>query len=100
MRTNGFRMTHVSLKFRIKFLDSVVSSVVRFGVGQRKLYNSELGKFDVHCCRKLLCQAVGHRGNIFVWHQWSQSVVEQMQLNGVELWLKRRRSVAAVHGNF
>ena len=49
---------NVSLNSRIKFFDSVVTSVVRFGAGQRKLYKSEIRKLDVHC-RKLLRQVVG-----------------------------------------
>ena len=54
---------NVSLNSRIKFFDSVVTSVVRFGAGQRKLYTSELRKLDVHC-RKLLRQVVGPPGSI------------------------------------
>ena len=49
---------NVSLNSHITFLNSVVTSVVRFGVGQGKLYKSELRKFAVHC-RKLLRQVVG-----------------------------------------
>ena len=86
---------NVSLKSRIKFFDSVVTSVVRFGAGQRKLYKSELRKLDVHC-RKLLRQVVGPPGNIdwtqpwhSILHQWNQRVVEQMQLNGSEFWSNR-----------
>ena len=96
MRTNVFCVTkNVSLKSRIKFFDSVVTSVVRFGAGQRKLYKSELRKLDVHCC-KLLRQVVGPPGNIdwtqpwhSILHQWNQRVVEQMQLNGYEFWSNR-----------
>ena len=44
---------NVSFNSRIKFFDSVVTSVVRFGAGQRKLSKSELRKLDVHS-RKLL----------------------------------------------
>ena len=83
---------NVSLKSRIKFFHSVVTSVVRFGAGQRKSYKSELRKLDVHC-RKLLRQVVGQPGNIdwtqpwhSILHQWNQRVVEQMQLNGYEFW--------------
>ena len=86
---------NVSLDSRIKFFDSVVSSVVRFGAGQRKLYKSELRKLDVHC-RKFLCQVVGPPGSIDwtqPWHsildRWNQRVVEQMQLNGFEFWSNR-----------
>ena len=82
---------NVSLNSRIKFFDSVVTSVVRSGAGQRKLYKSELRKLDVHC-RKLLRQFVGPPGSIdwtqpwhSILHQWNQRVVEQMQLNGFEL---------------
>ena len=83
---------NVSLNSRINFLVSVVTSVVRFGAGQRKLYKSELRKLDVHC-RKLLHQVVGPPGSIdwtqpwhSILHQWTQRVVEQMHLNGFELW--------------
>ena len=69
----------------------MVTSVVRFGAGQRKLYKSGLRKLDVHC-RKLLRQVVGPPGSIdwtqpwhSILHQWNQRVVEQMQLNGFEL---------------
>ena len=73
----------------------MVTSVVRFGAGQWKLYKSELRKLDVHC-RKLLRQVVGPPGSIdwtqpwhSILHQWNQRVVEQMQLNGFELWSNR-----------
>ena len=86
---------NVSLNSRIKFFDSVVTSVVRFGAGQRKLYKSEFRKLDVHC-RKLLRQVVGPPGSIdwtqpwhSILHQWNQRVVEQMQLNGFKLWSQR-----------
>ena len=86
---------NASLKSRIKFFDSVVTSVVRFGAGQRNLYKSELRKLDVHC-RKLLRQVVGRPGNIdwtqpwhSILHQWNQRVVEKMQLNGYEFWSNR-----------
>ena len=51
---------NVSLNSRIKFFDSVVTSVVRFEAGQRKLYKFELGKLDVHC-RNHWRQVVGHQ---------------------------------------
>ena len=86
---------NVSLNSRIKFFDSVVTSVVRFGAGQRKLYKSELRKLDVHC-RKLLRQVVRPPGSIDwtqpwhpILHQWNQRVVEQMQLNCFKLWSQR-----------
>ena len=86
---------NISLKSRIKFFDSVVTSVVRFGAGQRKLCQSELRKLDVHY-RKHLRQVVGPPGNIdwtqpwhSILHQWNQRVVEQMQLNGYEFWSNR-----------
>ena len=73
----------------------MVTSVVRFGAGQRKLYKSELRKLDVHC-RKFLRQVVGPPGSIdwtqpwhSILHQWNQHVVEQMQLNGFKLWSQR-----------
>ena len=54
MRTNGFCVTIMFPSTLISnFFDSVVTSVVRFGTGQRKLYTSELRKLDVHC-RKFL----------------------------------------------
>ena len=76
------------LELSYQIFDSVVTSVVRFGAGQRKLYKSELRKLDVHC-RKLLRQVVGPPGSIdwtqpwhSILHQWNQRVVEQMELNG------------------
>ena len=78
-----------------KIFYSVVTSVVRFGAGHRKLYKSELRKLDVHC-RKLLRQIVGPPRSIdwtkpchSILDQWNQRVMEQMQLNGVEFWLNR-----------
>ena len=60
---------------RIIFFDSVVTSVVRFGAGQRKLYKSELRKLDVHC-RKLLRHVVGPPGSID-WAQPWHSILHQ-----------------------
>ena len=61
----------------------------------KKLYKFELRKLDVHC-RKLLRQVVGPPGSIdwtqpwhSILHQWNERVVEQMQLNGFELWSNR-----------
>ena len=54
---------NVTLNSRINFFDSVVTSVVRFRAGQRKLYKSEFRKLDVHC-RKLLRQVEGPPGSI------------------------------------
>ena len=89
---------NVSLNSRIDFFESVVTSVVRFGAGQRKLYKSEFRKLDVHW-RKLLRQVAGPPGSIdwtqpwhSIWHQWNQRVAEQMQLNGFELWSKQVRA--------
>ena len=86
---------NVSLNSRIDFFESVVTSVVRFGAGQRKLYKSEFRKLDVHW-RKLLRQVAGPPGSIdwtqpwhSIWHQRNQRVAEQMQLNGFELWSNR-----------
>ena len=74
----------------------MVTSVVRFGAGQRKLYKSELRKLDVHW-RKLLRQVVGPPGSIdwtqpwhSIWHQWNQRVVEQVRSGQVRPVRQRR----------
>ena len=66
-----------------------------FYANRWKLYKSELRKLDVHC-RKFLRQVVGPPGSIdwtqpwhFIVHLWNQRVVEQMQLNGFEVWSNR-----------
>ena len=81
---------NVSLNSRIKFFDSVVTSVVRFGADQRKLYKSELCT-AVNLC-KFLRQVVGPPGGIdwtqpwhSILHQRNQRVVKQMQLNGFQI---------------
>lgn len=43
-----FVWQNLSPNFPVKFSDSVVTSLVRFGAGQRNLYNCELRKLDVH----------------------------------------------------
>ena len=86
---------NVSLNSCITFLDSVVTSMVCFGPGQCKLYNSEVRKLDVHC-RKLLHQVVGPPGSIdwthpcrSILHKRNQRVVEQMQLKCFQPWSNR-----------
>ena len=54
---------NVCLNSRVKFFDSVVTSVLRSGSGQRKLYRFELRKLNVHC-RKKIQQVVGPPGGI------------------------------------
>ena len=49
---------NVGIALRLKFFDAIVTSVVCFAGGHRKLYVRELRKLDVHC-RKLLRRMVG-----------------------------------------
>ena len=49
---------NVSIALRLKFFDAMVTSVVCFAAGHRKVYVGELRKLDVHC-RKLLRRMVG-----------------------------------------
>ena len=83
---------NVSLNSRIKFFDSV-TSVVRFGAGQRKLYKSEF--------RKLMCTAVnfyvkslGHQEALIGLNRGTPfcingTNVSWKQLNGFKLWSQR-----------
>ena len=49
---------NVSIALRLKFFDAMVSSVVCFAAGHRKVYVGELRKLDAPC-RKLLRRMVG-----------------------------------------
>ena len=51
---------NVCLNSRVKFFDSAVTSVLRSGSGQRKLYRFVLRKLNVHC-RKKSSKSWGHQ---------------------------------------
>ena len=50
-----------------KFFDAMITSVVCFAVGHRKIYTTDPRKLDVHC-RKLLRRVVGPPADI----DWNQ----------------------------
>ena len=50
----------VSMASRLKFFDAMITSVVCFAAGHRKIYTTDLRKLDVHC-RKLLRLVVGRQ---------------------------------------
>ena len=47
----------VSMADHLNFCDAMITSVVCFAVGHRKIYKNDLRKLDVHC-RKLLRRVV------------------------------------------
>ena len=68
MFTHGFLCDKmVSMACRLKFFDAMITSVVCFAPGHRKIYTTQLRKFDVHW-RKLLRRVVGPPADI----DWNQ----------------------------
>ena len=62
---------NLPIALRFKFFDAMVTSVVCFAAGHRKLYVGELRKLDVHC-RKLLRRMVGPPADVNwngPWHE-------------------------------
>ena len=57
----------VSMAFCLNFLDAMITLVVCFAGGHRKIYTIDLRKVDVHC-RKLLGRVVGPPADI----DWNQ----------------------------
>ena len=86
---------NVSLALRLKFFDAMVTSVVCFAAGHRKVYVGELRKLDVHC-RKLLRRMVGPPPDANwngpwheVLHEWHIRIKQQVECNGFKLWSRR-----------
>ena len=53
----------VSMASRLNFFDAMITSVVCFAAGHRKICTTDLRKLDVHC-RKLLRRVVGPPADI------------------------------------
>jgi len=73
----------------------MVTSVVCFAAGHRKVYVGELRKLDVHC-RKLLRRMVGPPPDANwngpwheVLHEWHIRIEQQLECNGFKLWSRR-----------
>ena len=86
---------NVSIALRLKFFDAMVTSVVCFAAGHRKVYVGELRKLDVHC-RKLLRRMIGPPPDANwngpwheILHEWHIRIEQQLECNGFKLWSRR-----------
>ena len=86
---------NVSIALRLKFFDAMVTSVVCFAAGHRKVYVGELRKLDAHC-RKLLRRMVGPPPDINwngpwhdILHEWHIRIEQQLECNGFKIWSHR-----------
>ena len=86
---------NVSIALRLKFFDAMVTSLVCFAAGHRKLYVGELRQLDVHC-RKLLRRMVGPPADVNwnapwheILHEWHIRIEQQLECNGFKLWSRR-----------
>ena len=86
---------NVSIALWWKFLYAMVTSVVCFAVGHRKVYLGELRKLDAHC-RKLLRLMVGRPPDINwngpwhdILHEWDIRIAQQLECNGFKKWSHR-----------
>ena len=77
---------------RLKFFDAMITSVVCFAAGHRKIYTSDLQKLDVHC-RKLLRRVVGPPADIdwnqpwhTILHAWHRRIDQQLEYHGFKMW--------------
>ena len=82
----------VSMACRLKFCDAMITSVVCFAAGHRKIYTTQLRKFDVHW-RKLLRCVVGPPADIDwnePWHTrlhaWHRRINQQLEYHGFKMW--------------
>ena len=82
----------VSMASGLKFFDAMVTSVVCFAAGHRKIYTSDLQKLDVHC-RKLLRRVVGPPADIdwnepwhTILHAWHRRIDQQLEYHGFKMW--------------
>jgi len=81
----------VSMASRLKFFDAMITSAVCFAAGHRKIFTSDLQKFDVHC-RKLFRRVVGPPAEIdwnqpwhSILHAWHRRIVDQNSPNAWKL---------------
>ena len=77
---------------RLKFFDAMITSVVCFAAGHRKIYTTDLRKLDVHC-RKLLRRVVGPPADIdwnqpwhTILHAWHRRIDQQLEYHGFKMW--------------
>ena len=84
---------NVSIALRLKCFDGMVTSVVCFAAGHRKVYVGELRKLDAHC-RKLLRRMVGPPPGINwngpwhdILHEWHIRKEQQSECNGFKNWI-------------
>ena len=82
----------VSMASRLKFFDAMITSVVCFAAGHRKIYTNDLRKLDVHC-RKLLRRVVGPPADIdwnqpwhTILHSWHNRIDQQLKYHGFKIW--------------
>ena len=81
----------VSMASRLKFFDAMITSVVCFAAGHRKIYTTDLRKLDVHC-RKLLRRVVGPPADIdwnqpwhTILHAWHRRIDQQLEYHGFKM---------------
>ena len=82
----------VSMASRLKFFDAMITSVVCFAAGRRKICTNDLRKLDVHC-RKLLRRVVGPPADIdwnqpwhTILHSWHNRIDQQLKYHGFKIW--------------
>ena len=78
---------NVSIALRFNFFDAMVTSVVCFAAGHRKVYLGELRQLDAHC-RRLLRRMVGPPWHDIL-HEWHIRIEQQLEFNGFKLWSHR-----------
>ena len=81
----------VSMASRLKFFDAMITSVVCFAAGHRKIYTTDLRKLDVHC-RKLLRRVVGPPADIdwnqpwhTILHAWHRRIDQKLEYHDHKL---------------
>ena len=75
-----------------EIFDAMITSVVCFAAGHRKIYTNDLRKLDVHC-RKLLRRVVGPPADIdwnqpwhTILHSWHNRIDQQLEYHGFKIW--------------
>ena len=79
---------NVSIALRLKFFDAMVTSVVCFAAGHRKVYVGELRKVDVRMVGPppdANWNGPWHE----VLHEWHICIEQQQECNGFKLWSRR-----------
>ena len=96
----------VSMACRLKFCDAMITSVVCFAAGHRKIYTTKLRKFDVHW-RKLLRCVVGPPADIdwnqpwhTILHAWHKRINQQLEYHGFKMWATKYLSEYLIFANY